>query len=87
MRRRDVFGALPGALLGMAAWAAFAIPRPGAVAASGLGLAAGWMAHAVSDRCIDVPIDRRLFAAVTMGFMLRGAAAEIAEIRRILWMG
>jgi hypothetical protein len=86
MRRRGVFGALPGALLGMAAWAAFGFSRPGSVATSGLALAIGW-ARAVSDRHVDVPLDGRLFAAVTMGFLFRGAAAEIAEIRRILWMG
>jgi len=84
MRRRDFFGALPGALLGMAAGAAFASPRSGAVAAPALALAAGWMARAVPGRRVDVPLDERLFAAVVMGFLLRGAAAEI---RRMLWMG
>jgi hypothetical protein len=86
MRRRAVLGALPGALLGMATWAAFGIPRSEAIGASGLALAAGWMARVVSYRRVDVPLDGRLFAAMTMGFLLRGAAAEISEIRSLLWM-
>jgi hypothetical protein len=85
MRRRNPVGALPGALLGLAACAPVAVP--GALLASGLALTAGWMARAVSDRRIDVPIDGRLAAAVAMGFLLRGAFTEIAEIRRMLWTG
>jgi hypothetical protein len=87
MRRRNLVGALPGALLGVAAGASFAIPGSGPVAVSVVALAAGWMARAVSYRRIDIPLDGRLFAAVAMGFLLRGAAIEFAEVRRMLWTG